>query len=83
MTTGTEPTLPFVIVSEKTVREQLLDRDIHIPLHATRSMERTRQAILQLGAASMITAAEFDRLEKRFNRLVPHVVRTHKGNGAI
>ena len=61
----------------QTVRDQLVSQGYRIPLHATASLERTRQAILQLGAASMITAAERARLHRRFEKLVPQVVRSY------
>lgn len=59
----------------QTVREQLISQGFHVPLHLTASLERTRQAILQLGAARIITPAERERLHKRFEKNTPEIVR--------
>jgi len=67
----------IAVLHLQTVRDQLVSQGYHIPLHATASLERTRQAILQLGAASMITAAERARLHRRFEKLVPLIVRRY------
>lgn len=76
-------TADLEVVSLETVREQLHARAIHIPGHATASLERTRQAIVQLSVTGMITDKELARVEKRFRKLVPRTVRIYKGNGAI
>ena len=68
--------LPLIEVMHlQTVRDQIVSQGFHVPLHLTASLERTRQAILQLGAASMITPAERQRLHKRFEKLTPGIIR--------
>jgi hypothetical protein len=63
------------VLSLEDVRTQLLRHDVHMPLFEMRSLERTRQAILQLGAAGMLTKIERHRLHNRFERkLIPHCV---------
>lgn len=59
--------------------KQLRAQDIHIPGHATASLERTRRAIVQLRAAGIITRAQRDRADAKFIKLVVDVIRQHKG----
>lgn len=62
-----------------TVKQQLNAQDIHIAGHATASLERSRQAILQLGAANILTVQARRRCEKRFRGAVREALQTYVG----
>lgn len=62
-----------------TVRKQLNDQDIRIVLHATASLERSRQAILQLGAANILPKKERRLVERRFRVAVEQALERYVG----
>ena len=68
--TAQEKVIRIEIRTTETVKEQLNAQGLHIALHTTASLERSRQAILQLGAAGMLMVSERQRIERRFRTAV-------------
>lgn len=61
------------------IAKQLRAQGIHIPGHATASLERTRRALWQLGATRIISRREHERAERRFGRLIAKTIFEYKG----
>jgi hypothetical protein len=64
----------------RSVREQLNAQNIHIVGHAAASLERSRQAILQLGASNIMTASIQPVLERRFRLVVRDTLQHYVGD---
>ena len=61
------------------IAKQLRAQGIHIPGHATASLERSSRAILQLAAARLITSRTRDALRLKFLKLVASVIKQYTG----
>lgn len=78
------PSADVEVISLDTVYRQLKAHGIKIPGHASASLERSRQAIVQLSAAGLLTNQEYIRLKKRFSKhLVPHTIRIYRGHRRV
>lgn len=62
------------------IRDQLRRQGIRMPLHATASLERSRQAVAQLFLCSILSVAEVKRFDNRYIKLVKRVLKTY-GHG--
>lgn len=65
-----------VEASGEHIRDQLRAQGIRLPLHATASLERSRQAVAQLFLAGMLSVAECQRMDKRYVKLVKRVLKS-------
>lgn len=72
-------TVHMDVRSTQSVKEQMKAQGVHIAGHATASLERSRQAILQLGAANILSVADRARCEKRFRVAVRDTLHRYIG----
>lgn len=63
----------------ETIKDQLNSQYLHIAGHATASLERSREAILQLGAANLLTPRQRAGIERRFRLAVQQALRRYIG----
>ena len=63
----------------ETVKDQINAQHLRMVGHATASLERSRRAILQLGAANLITATHRKAIERRFRLAVQQALRRYIG----
>ena len=63
----------------ETVKDQINAQYLHMVGHATASLERSRQAILQLGAANLMTATQRKGVERRFRLAVQQALHRYIG----
>jgi len=62
------------------ISKQLRAQGIHIPGHATASLERSSQAIVQLAAVGLITSRARDSLRLKFLKTVARTIKDYTGS---
>lgn len=67
------------VLSTETIKDQINAQYLHMAGYATASLERSRQAILQLGAANLLTPHQRAAVERRFRLAVQQALRRYIG----